>query len=111
MLIYINPGSGRCEEGSQEQSEINIKAFIADIEDKYTYPKISYKFVEINENGRHDYLLTSGEKSEIVAMPAFPLEEVRYTGADNQNTRDFPRLYVNHCSWLWKFAVDVIFNP
>lgn len=39
-----------------------------------------------------------------VDMPSLSLEKIRYMGEKTQNIWDFPRLYVNGSSWVWKYA-------
>jgi hypothetical protein len=38
------------------------------------------------------------------------LEKVRYLDSENQDIFNFPRLYVDGSSWVWKYALNVCFN-
>ena len=42
-----------------------------------------------------------------VSMPGFSIERVRYLGLANQNIWQFPRLYIDGSSWVWKFAIGI----
>lgn len=58
-------------------------------------------------DGRFTYRLSFSDDLRFdVEMPGLPLERVRYTGADGQRISDYPRLYVDGSSWVWKFAVS-----
>jgi len=43
-------------------------------------------------------------------MPGLPLDLVRYTGENGQNIWNFPRLYLDDSSWVWKFAANILAN-
>ena len=104
MQVFINPGSGKVNEGTKEQSEINIKRFIEDLG-----IKCEYEFIRKEDDGRHLYKISNGEKSHEIEMPALELENVRYLG-EGQNIWHFPRLYVDGSSWVWKYALECCFN-
>jgi hypothetical protein len=69
---------------------------------------------KLDENGRYGFVL--GFRSSAlpfeVEMPGLPLRDVRYMpdepGNEGQKAWDFPRLWVDGSSWLWKFAVRTI---
>ena len=69
---------------------------------------------ETDKDGRYGFLLDSGLSTLPleVEMPGLPLADVRYMpdepGNGDQNPWDFPRLYVDGSSWLWKYAVRTI---
>jgi hypothetical protein len=105
MQVLINPGSGPVQNGSKEQSEINIKQFIADLEING-----NYEFVKVEDDGRHTYKVWNETHSHEIDMPAIPLENVRYLGTDGQKIFDFPRLFVDGSSFVWKYALNVCFN-
>jgi hypothetical protein len=52
-------------------------------------------------------LAHDGNKAEVL-MPGLLLSQVRYTGDGYQNIWDYPRLYVDGDSWVWKYAIEVI---
>lgn len=56
-------------------------------------------------DGRFTFALAFGDVSFEIEMPGVPVERVRYTGADDQNIWDYPRLYVDGSSWVWRYAV------
>lgn len=59
-------------------------------------------------NGRFTFTLAFGEGLQFeIEMPGLPIEKVRWTGAADQDIWDYPRLYVDGSSWVWKYAVNV----
>ncbi len=40
-------------------------------------------------------------------MQGFPIEQVRFTDAEDQNIWDSSRLYIDGASWVWRYAVGV----
>jgi len=106
MQVLINPGSGAVQNGSKEQSEMNLKQFLSDLG-----IKANYEFVKVEDDGRHSYKVWNETHTHEIEMPAIPLENVRYLGAEGQNIFNFPRLYVDGSSWVWKYALSVCFNP
>ena len=100
--IFINPGSGTIAFGSKEQSEINIKQFILDTKLPY-----KFKFESEGDDGRHSYKIWDENSEHTIAMPALPLEQVRYTDAPNQKIFHFPRLFIDFSSFVWKYAVEI----
>lgn len=103
--LIINPGTGKVPEGTKEQSEINIKQFITDLK-----VKAVYEFKLIDSDGRHDYDISFEGEIHEVSMPPIPLENVRYIDPENQSILNFPRLYVDGSSWVWKYALDMCFR-
>ncbi|WP_232700178.1 hypothetical protein [Brevibacillus daliensis] len=60
-----------------------------------------------NDDGRYLFELKTHIKSGFsweVDMPSLPLEQGRYVSEEGQNIQDFPRLYVDGSSWVWKYA-------
>lgn len=43
-----------------------------------------------------------------VGMPGLPLRQVRFVDDVKQDCLEFPRLYINGNSWLWKYAVSIV---
>ena len=102
MEIIINPGAGKVENGSKEQSEINIKQFILDLG-----VECKFEFIKIDSDGRHRYNVWNDKANHEIDMPAIPLDNVRYLGLECQRIFNFPRLYVDGSSWVWKYALNV----
>jgi len=106
--VIINPGSGPVLNSSQENAIENIKHFILDngVE--------NVAWVRISEQdygeGRYAFLLWKDNVCYEIQMPGIPLEKVRYMGSGDQNIWDFPRLYVDGSSWVWKFALGLSFE-
>lgn len=101
--IIANPGSGPVAEGTWEQAHKNIKQYIKDCE--IPLHIVSSDFAP--DDGRYLFVLCADKipfRIE-VEMPGLPLENVRYMSEEKQNPFDFPRLYVDGSSWLWKFGL------
>lgn len=106
MTIIINPGSGPVA-GTRENADRNIAKFIKDVTSAHNFKYISSTFVCANDDGRFTYLLDCDDvEAHEIEMPGLPLEQVRWVD-QSQNIWDFPRLYVDGSSWVWKYAVNV----
>lgn len=103
--VYINPGTGPCEGTSLKQAKANIPQLIADagfLPDEVTITTGRKHYGD----GCYHFILKYLDMRVDVQMPGLPLEQVRFL--DGMNPWQFPRLYVDDSSWLWKFAVDII---
>lgn len=116
-IVYINPGSGPVK-GSRESSAVaNMRAFCEDLAKEQ---KIQAKFRRLKKedsdhnDGRYAFKVElkrgKAKRTSLVHMPGLPLEQVRFMDRDDQNIWHFPRLYVDHSSWVWFFALRVC-NP
>jgi len=103
--VIINPGSGPVAKGSRQVSQENIRQFIEDLG-----VPADWEFVRENKDGRHTYRITAKGETHEVDMPAIPLDKVRYLDSEGQNIWDFPRLYIDGSSWVWKYALSTFFN-
>lgn len=109
--VSINPGSGDVKEGNEKNAIDNIKHFITDLGNK------KIKFVRVpkeDDGGRFAFLIYdySWGKTNVclILMPGLFLSDVRYIANENQNIWDFPRLYVDGSSFVWKYALGVCFK-
>ncbi len=103
MDICINPGAGLCPTGSWEQAYENIRKFIEDCEIPMHLVRCDF----IPDDGRYLFEINADDfdfNTEI-AMPGLSIESVRFMGDAGQNIWNFPRLYVDGSSWVWKYAV------
>lgn len=101
--IMMNPGAGPVQTGTWEQAYENIKQYIKDCE----IPLHIVRSEFISDEGRYLFVLGADDfpYSTEIEMPGLPLEKVRYMSEEGQNPFDFPRLYVDGSSWLWKFGI------
>lgn len=115
MTIFINPGSGPVAEATEEQAELNMRQFVADLHERGhanvvwgRKPDADYN--NDDQDGRFCWTVgvNGGEPVE-VQMPGLPLERVRWLG-DAQDIWQFPRLYVDDSSWVWFFALNQFRN-
>lgn len=107
MNIIINPGSGPVEGATLENAAANMVQFIADSVEKSAVP-VTYSVAPSHghDEGRFLFNVSNSEGRTVeVEMPGIPLEQVRWMDEPNQNIWDFPRLYVDGSSWVWKFAL------
>lgn len=104
-MIIINPGAGPVEGGTFEQAQINAKQLAEDLGS-------GFKIINGHPDpfdGRWTFELEDpGKRVHEVEIPGLPIERVRYLGDEGQNIWDFPRLYVDGSSWVWKWALEVI---
>lgn len=114
--IAINPGSGPVDDSSMEDAVLNMYHFRKDLIDLNPV-QVDGDYIITNKqkerNGRYLFDLLYASDTEAVnfeiEMPGLPLNEVRYMKTEGQNIWDFPRLYVNGNSWVWKYALDSVF--
>lgn len=107
MTIYINPGSGPVAGADLMHAETNMATFLVDVATKRGVTFQSERKPDLDERGRFGFrIFIEGEQHE-VEMPGLPLAEVRWMDDPDQNIWDFPRLYVDGDSWVWKYAIDI----
>ena len=100
--IFINPGSEDTKGGTEIQAVENIKQFIADCSVKgLKYERVSKE----DDYGRFAFRVYNDVKSFLIHMPGWQLDKVRFQGKENQNPFNFPRLFKDHSSWLWNYAL------
>lgn len=102
MKIIINPGTWAIEGATEANALECVKAFIKDLG---ADAAMIERLPEREDNGRYGYRLTLDGRSTVVDMPGWPVDRVRFMGRDGQDIWQFPRLYVDGSSWLWKFAL------
>lgn len=106
--IHVNPGTGNVRGANCFNAYDNMRQLIADCPAR----KLSYRRASKLDYGDGRYAFwvrdTENGKRIEVQMPGWKLDRVRYIGAEDQNPFDFPRLYVDGSSWLWKFAVNIL---
>ena len=105
MQIIINPGSGPVNDATEKNATENMKHFVTDHDEN------GLMFVRVPEHdygqGRYAFLMYKHDSSRYheIQMPGFPLESVRYVDSESQNISNFPRLYVDGSSYVWKYAI------
>lgn len=106
MTIIINPGSGPVQGATYENAVANTIEFAREVgaESWSTTGNLA------EDAGRWTFTLRRGDESAEIEMPGLPLDRVRYVGAADQSIWDFPRLYVDGSSWVWKFALGVVWR-
>ena len=106
MIIAINPGTEYILKTTVKNATDNMKHFITDCKPK------DLLFVRVpecdrNYKGRYAFLVYKDDctRCHLIHMPGLSLNKVRFMDQENQNIWHFPRLYVNHSSWVWLFAL------
>lgn len=107
MTIAINPGSGPVDGASEDHAVTNMRTFVKDVHDHTGNLFLVARKPDLDERGRYGFVLTlpGSDESYEVEMPGLPLEQVRWWDEDSGSIWDFPRLYVDGSSWIWKFAI------
>lgn len=104
-MVIINPGTETTKDYGWDEAYKNILQFIEDSEvELYVY---NSKHIP-EDDGRYLFTLKSKliPKYEVeIEMPALPLNQVRFIDSEKQNVWDYPRLYVDGSSWVWKYAI------
>lgn len=107
-MIIISPGTGPVEGATIDHAYANMDALLKDA--GLVGATWSRDIDAEEQGGRFSFLVNIPGAERFgrltVDMPGIPLERVRYTGDEGQNIWDFPRLYVDGSSWVWKFAVN-----
>ena len=103
--MIINPGSEPVDNSTEKNAIQNMRHFITD-HDENRLEFIRQPTLDYGE-GRFAFLLYKRDATRYheIQMPGLPLEKVRYVDSEDQNIWDFPRLYVDGSSWVWKFAL------
>ncbi len=102
--IFINPGTGPVFGATAQNAAKNIAGLLCDV-------GIDVKVVRVSEwdhEGLFGFELQHEGHTCQVDMPGLELKQVRYVDREMQDIWDFPRLYVDGSSWVWKFAVDIV---
>ena len=109
MTISINPGSGPVSGTylSRENARANMHHFIADLRNRGHSAQHEATGDE-ESHGRWLFVLTVNEHLHLVEIPGLPLSRVRFMAEPDQSAWDYPRLYVDGSSWLWKYALDIV---
>lgn len=110
-VVIINPGTGPVwgspGDVTRRHADRSMRALVRDVAgDAVTFTRSG----DVDDGGRYPYTMHFGRRRRAltVDMPGVRTERVRYTKAAGQNAWDFPRLYVDGSSWLWRFAVNII---
>lgn len=111
MSLIVNPGADWVvAEHSPEAAAVNVAEFARQLEalgHEVTHaPVVGPK--SFDGQCRYRFTVTVNGTEHPVDMPGLPLDQVAFTGAEGQGIWDFPRLYVDESSWVWKYALDVI---
>lgn len=101
-MIIINPGAGPVDGATEGNAIENMRhlALDAELREFERTPKG-------DDEGRFSFdVVDKYGRKRSVDMPGLKLENVRWVDAKGQNIWNFPRLYVDGSSWVWKFAVS-----
>lgn len=107
MSIFINPGSGPVADATAAAASCNMEDFIRDLTAAGHTCGALTGLPRLDGAGRFGFVLEVDGQAHEIEMPGRPLDEVRWMDDPDQNIWDFPRLYVDGSSWVWKYALSV----
>lgn len=110
-MFVVNPGTEPVNQATVENALANMVVFGKDLK------PLGVEVLRIERAKDLDYgegrfafklfLSKDGKEWNLeIQMPGLPIERVRYLGPP-QDIWQFPRLYVDGSSWVWKFAINV----
>jgi hypothetical protein len=112
MTLVINPGTVPVEHATAANAEVNMAQLVTDVAAAASdYTHVLTHRLEANDygDGRFAFVVVfrrwNGLRAFEIQMPGLPLDRVNYGARDGDDPWDFPRLYVDDSSWLWKFAI------
>lgn len=111
MTLFINPGSGPVEGATYDHAFSNLEVFCRDL---IAQDKVIGEIRDPGnppDDGRYYFEVEVDGVYHEIEMPGIPIDQVRWMGEPEQNIWDFPRLYIDGSSWIWKFALDVTRVP
>lgn len=102
--IFLNPGTGPVDDATEANARANVQSFVAELglDDVRVrrHPRADYG------EGRYAFRLYYGKRMVEVQMPGLALDQVRFLGREyDQDPWDYPRMYVDGSSWLWRFGL------
>lgn len=110
--FFLNPGAGQVIGDTGEGDAVaNVHVLCQDLSARgntnTTWREIRDDKGDIKQDGDGRWLfdVNSNGRSYTVEMPGLPIDEVRFLDLEGQNIWDFPRLYVDGDSWVWKYAI------
>lgn len=104
-MIIMNPGTGPVANSSAQLALSNAIQLAEDTGGVLLAPGEE----PIEDEGRYTFTIRNHRDEDVeVEMPGLPLDEVRYMGEPDQDIWDFPRLYVDGSSWVWKYAISAV---
>jgi len=105
-IFIINPGSGPVRGATHDNAAENITEFTIDLGRRFGYRNFQVTDLGREEDGRWSFEVTADGRKHDVDMPGLPLRQVNYGADPADDIWDFPRLYVDGCSWVWTFALN-----
>ena len=107
MSIIINPGSGPVRGATIENARANMRTLLDDVRERFNCGAEMVFGLADEGDGRWSCTIrVDGRTKHEVEMPGLPLEQVRWVDDPDQNIWDFPRLYIDGSSWVWKYAIE-----
>lgn len=106
-MIIINPGAGAVSDATEQEAQKAMDALLADLGVGWTRTPAA---IGPGDEGRWPFQIQhrDGDCSHEVDMPGWPVDQVRWLGPDSGSIWNFPRLYVDGSSWVWKYALSVL---
>lgn len=105
-VAFICPGTGPVEGATADHAKQNILQLIIDVGFELEQIEVAH-YPEHDDSGRFFFELKYNGRTCEIKMPGLDLSQVRYL-SEEQNIWDFPRLYVDGTSLVWKFAIGQV---
>jgi hypothetical protein len=106
-VVHVNPGTGPVVGATVEDARANVDALLRDAGVDPTSVEVD-RDPAYDDGGRFSFVVHGAVRDCEVDMPGLPLDRVRFTGAPDQDIWQFPRMYVDGGSWVWKYAVGFV---
>ena len=107
--VYINPGSGPIDASTTaNRAAANMHRLLRDVGVPGATFRPAARYFDDGEGRYAFYVRAPGRREWLVHMPGTPLRRVRWLGEPSGCILDFPRLYVDGNSWVWKYAVETV---
>lgn len=106
--VVLNPGTWDIEDSCVEGARINMNQLVIDCNFHLTDVTI-HEIQGGHRGGRFRFSVSRiGYNGVIIDMPGCKLDSVRYMGFDYQDIWDFPRLYIDGSSYVWKYVIGLM---
>jgi hypothetical protein len=103
--VFINPGTEPVENSSVQLALSNAIRLAEDTGGTLLTPPEE----PVEDEGRFTFTIRNHRDEDVeIEMPGLALDQVRYMGEPGQDIWDFPRLYVDGSSWVWKYAISAV---
>jgi hypothetical protein len=109
VSIIVNPGTEPVSGADYGHAKDNMAHLAVDVKAAGArWAKVLEVKYPDDGDGRFVFMIEVEDRWHHVTMPGIPLAEVRWMDEPDQNIWDYPRLYVDGSSWVWKYAINAL---